>query len=221
MTEPEQRPWLSTGFGRAVFGGDPDDRGDVGFAVVQRGGRYRLDVGTLAGVTEGARIAVYGADPVIFPALNSYEDRVARLGELRIESATRAESTGVAVASMTLPAAARGAVAPGADVRLTVAVNPHDDEVVAALQPSPFVQVTDDVTHADLACRRDEGRFLADDVHGPDLDRPHFPQIPHGAPGLVVAWSTTTSTAPRCAGAACSDLPNLLRLSLPAAIVRS
>ena len=50
---PYQRPWLSTGYGRAVFGGDPDDRGDVGFAVAQHGDRYRLDVGALAGMAGG------------------------------------------------------------------------------------------------------------------------------------------------------------------------
>ena len=85
----QQRPWLSAGFGRAVFGGDPDDAGDVGFAVTQRGERYHLDVGTLAGVTEGARIGVYGPDPVTFPPLGSPTDLAARLGELRVQSATR------------------------------------------------------------------------------------------------------------------------------------
>jgi hypothetical protein len=215
---PEQRPWLSTGFGRAVFGGDPDDRGDVGFAVVQNGDRYRLDVGTLADVTEGARVAVYGAVPATFPPLNSREDRMARVGELRIESATRAESTGIAVAPITLPAAARGRlVAPGADVRLAVVVLPHDDDVVAALHPSPFVQVTDDVGHADLVLRRREpGWFLTDDLHGPDPDHPRFPPVPHGRPDIMrsVVEHYYRYRAPLRLAGSCRDLPDLLRLSL-------
>jgi hypothetical protein len=215
---PQQRPWLSTGFGRAVFGGDPDDRGDVGFAVVRRGDRYELDVGTLAGVTEGARIAVYGPTPVVFPALNSPDDRAARVGELRIESATRAGSTGVPVAPMTLPAAARGRlVAPGVDARLAVALHPHVAEVAAALQASPFVQVTDDARHADLELhRRSEGWFLADDLHGPEPDRPQFPPIPHGRPDLTrsVVEHYYRYRAPVRLANACRDLPTLLRISV-------
>jgi hypothetical protein len=215
---PHQRPWLSAGFGRAVFGGDRDDRGDVGFAVVRRGDRYELDVGTLAGVTEGARIAVYGADPVTFPSLNSPDDRATRVGELRIESATRAGSTGVPVAPMALPEGARGRlVAPGANAQLAVALQPHVEEVAAALRASPFVWVTDDVRHADLKLhRRIEGWFMADDLHGPDPDCPRFPPIPHGRPDILcaVVEHYYRYGAPLRLARACRDLPTLLRLSL-------
>lgn len=216
---PQQRPWLSAGFGRAVFGGDPGDGGDTGFAVRQYGDRYRLDVGTLAGVTQGARIGVYGPDPVTFPPLGSAVDRVARLGEVRIQSATAANSIGAAVTRMILPDAARGRlVAPGANVRLAVAFQPTVDETAAAvLGGSPFVQVVDDLRHADLTlCLRSEGWFLVDETFGYDQDRPRFPPVPYGLPEILrkVVEHYYRYRAPLRLASACRDLPMLLRLSL-------
>ena len=215
----QQRPWLSAGFGRAVFGGDPGDGGDVGFAVVQRGDRYHLDVGTLAGVTQGAQIGVYGPDPVTFPPLGNPADRRTRLGELRIQSASRAGSTGTPVAPMTLPDAARGRlVSPGADARLAVALQPSVDETAAAaLSGSSFVQVVDDVRHADLELhRRSEGWVLADDIFGYDPGRPRFPPVPHGRPDILraVVEHYYRYRAPLRLASACRDLPMLLGLSL-------
>jgi hypothetical protein len=216
---PRQRPWLSAGFGRAVFGGDPDDRGDVGFAVTQHGDRYRLDVGTVAGVTEGARIGVYGPDPVTFPPLNSLADRAARLGELRIQSATRADSTGIPVTPFNLPDAARARlVVPGADARLAVTLHPSADEAAAAaVRSSPFVQLVHDVRHADLELHhRSEGWFLADDIFGYDPGRPRFPAVPHGHPDILrtVVEHYYRYRAPLRMASACRDLPTLLGLSL-------
>jgi hypothetical protein len=70
----------------------------------------------------------------------------------------------------------------------------------AALQSSPFIQMTDDVDHADLALhRRDEGWYLADDVHGSDPNRP-------------VSAGPARSTQPRALGRGA-----LLPLQRPAA----
>jgi hypothetical protein len=217
---PQQRPWLSTGFGRSVFGGDPEDGGDVGFAITERGGgRYRLDVGTLGGVTEGARIGVYGPSPVTFPPLGSPADHAARLGELRIQSAIAAESIGTSVSPMILPDAARGRlVAPGGDVRLAVAFQPTADEPTAAvLSRSPFVQVISDVRHADLTLHlQSEGWFLADEIFGFDRDRPRFPPVPEGYPQLLreVVEHYYRYSAPLRLASACRDLPMLLGISL-------
>ncbi|MGY1670336.1 caspase family protein [Geodermatophilus sp. SYSU D00710] len=215
---PQQRPWLSTGFARAVFGGDPDDRGDVGFAVRRHGDRFQLDVGTLAGVTEGARIAVYGPEPVTFAPLGSPADRGARLGELRVDSATWASCSGTPVAPFTLPEAARGRlVAPGTDARLTVSLRPHVDEAAAALGESPFIQVVDDAHHADLELhRRPEGWILADDLHGDDPDGPRFPPVPdrHGDLLRPITEHYYRYSAPLRLAHACRDLPRMLQLSV-------
>ena len=85
---PRQNPWLCGSFGRRVFGIGGDDEGDPGFAVSVVGDRYRLDAGTLAGVTEEAEIAVYGAMPPAFPPLGGPEDLAARKGLLRVIRAT-------------------------------------------------------------------------------------------------------------------------------------
>jgi len=215
---PRQQPWLSTGFGRTVFGGDAEDGGDTGFAVVQHGDRYELDVGTLAGVTEGARLAVYGPDPVAFPELDTAADQAARVGEVRVESAARVACTAVPVAAFTLPEAARGRlVAPGADAKLAVVLQPQDDDVAAALHASAFVQLVSDAREADLELHRlSEGWALADDLHGLGPGDCRFPLVPHSQPDLLraVVELYYRYRAPLRMAHACRDLPTLLRLAL-------
>ncbi len=216
---PQQRPWLSAGLGRAVFGGDPDDQGDTGFAVKAHDGRYAVDAGTLAGVTPGARVAVYGAGPVRFPLLDSIEDRAARIGELRIESAGRAAATGGSLLPMTLPAAARGRlVAPGDDARIRVCLaSGADDATAAELSRSPFVELTDHLRHADLELHLEPaGWILADDLYGPGTGRPRFPAVPPGRPGVLrsVVEHYYRYRAPLRLAHACHDLPRLLQLSV-------
>jgi hypothetical protein len=219
---PEQRPWLSTGFARTVFGGDTDDNGDTGFAVVQHGDRYELDVGSLAGVTTGARLAIYGPDPVTFPALGSAADQAARKGTVLVESAARAACTATPEAPFALPEAARGRlVAPGVDAKLAVVlVSPDaaaDNDVAAALRESPFVELVSDTREADLELHRlSAGWALADDLHGPGPSDPHFPLVPHGRPDLLreVVELYYRYRAPLRMANACRDLPTLLRLAL-------
>lgn len=215
---PQQRPWLSTGFGRTVFGGDAKDGGDTGFAVVQHGDRYQLDVGTLAGVTEGARLAVYGPQPVTFPDLDCAADQAARVGELRVESATRAGCTATPIAAFSLPDAARGRlVAPGDDAKLAVLLKPHVDDVAAVLHASAFVQLVSDAHQADLELHRlTEGWALADDLHGLDPGDPRLPLIPPSQPDLLRAVLELyyRYRAPLRMAQACRDLPTLMRLAL-------
>jgi len=216
---PQQRPWLSAGFGRRVFGGDPHDGSDVGFAVVRAGDGYQLDVGTLAGVTHGARIAVYGPEPATFPPLGTLADRAARRGELRVRSATRTGAVAVPVGPVAFPEAARARlVAPGADARITVWLEvAADPTAVAALTASPFVQLTGDARHADLRLHhRPRGWVLADDVFGDGAGRPCFPTVPHGCPDLLraVVEHYYRYRAPLRLASACRDLPTLLGVSL-------
>ena len=201
-----------------MFGGDPDDRGDAGFSIRRHGNTYQLNAGTLAGVTEGARIAVYSPEPAVFPPLGSAADRTARVGELRIASADRAGSTGVPVGSLVLPDAARGRLAaPGADTTLAVFLQPHDDEIADALRESPFLRLTDDPRQADLELhRREEGWFLADDLYGSGPGSPRLPRVLHGRPDILrtVVEHYYRYRAPLRLAHACRDLPTLLRISL-------
>jgi hypothetical protein len=119
-----QSPWLTGTFGRRVFGFGPDDDADPGFAIVQVPSGYRVDVGTLAGVTVGAEIGVYGPDPPVFPRLGSPEDSAVRKGTIRVTSAERSDCTGAAVKPFVLPEAPRGRlVSAGEASRLRVALS--------------------------------------------------------------------------------------------------
>ena len=100
---PRQSPWLSGRFGRRVFGFGPDDDTDPGYAVAQVSGGYRVDAGSLAGITVDAEIGVYAADPPAFPPLDSSEDLVARNGTIRVVRAERASSEAVATVPFVLP----------------------------------------------------------------------------------------------------------------------
>ena len=138
---PRQSPWLSGRFGRRVFGFGPDDDTDPGYAVVQVPAGYRVDAGSLAGVTVDAEIGVYGADPPVFPPLDSGEDLAARKGTIRVVRAERASSEAVAVTPFVLPEAPRGRlVRSGRDACLRVALAPNDAHLAAQLATSPLIR---------------------------------------------------------------------------------
>lgn len=81
-----QHASLTGSYARRVFGGPPTD-GDTGYGVTRLNYTYTLDAGALFGVTEGAKVAVYGIEPPSFPPLGS----PARLG-LLVRGAPRAKS---------------------------------------------------------------------------------------------------------------------------------
>ncbi len=71
---PSQHLWMSGSYARAVLAGPPAD-GDAGFLVTRAAADdYLIDAGTLADVGEGAKLAVYGDRPQLFPPLGSPED---------------------------------------------------------------------------------------------------------------------------------------------------
>ncbi|HET9626622.1 MAG TPA: caspase family protein, partial [Kofleriaceae bacterium] len=68
-----QHPWMAGNPARRVFGGPPV-HGDAGVPVARAGDAYTVEAGTLAGVTRGAELAVYGHQPAYFPALGAARD---------------------------------------------------------------------------------------------------------------------------------------------------
>lgn len=153
---------------RAVFGGPPT-RGDAGIPVSRSKDSYRLAVGTLAGVTDGAKLAVYGAQPAYFPRLDSEEDRKARVGVLHVTHATRASATArAAEAPFELPAGARARlVEPGVNERLRCAVIPRNPTLEAQLARAPLLEVVEDPVEAQVRLEHRNGRwFVTDTVHG-------------------------------------------------------
>jgi hypothetical protein len=217
---PRQNPWLSGSFGRRVFGFGGDEDGDPGYAVAPIGDKYRLDVGTLAGVTEEAEVAVYGATPLVFPPLNSGDDLAARKGLLRVSRADRSTCEAVAVTPFALPDGARGRLCKaGRAARLRVALEPHDAALAAALAESPFVElVAGGAAELTLQRRSDGAWALADDVHGAGevSGEPLLAAIP--ADRLNVARAVVEHyhayALPLRMARACRDLPGLLRLWL-------
>jgi hypothetical protein len=217
---PRQSPWLSGRFGRRVFGFGPDDDTDPGYAVVKAPAGYRVDAGSLAGVTVDAEIGVYGADPPAFPPLASGEDLAARKGTIRVVRAERASSEAVATAPFVLPEAPRGRlVRSGRDARLRVALAPNDARLAAQLAASPLIELAEpEQAELTLARRADGGWAMVDDVHGTgqNADEPVLAVIP--ADRLDMARAAVEHyhaySAPLRLARACRDLPSLLRLWL-------
>ena len=217
---PRQSPWLSGRFGRRVFGFGPDDDTDPGYAVAQVPTGYRVDAGSLAGVTVDAEIGVYAADPPAFPPLDSGEDLAARKGTIRVVLAERASSEAVAVTPFVLPEVPRGRlVRSGRDARLRVALMPVDDGLAAQLAASPLIErVEPEQAELTLARRADGGWALGDDVHGSGqtAGEPVLAVIP--ADRLNTARAAVEHyhaySAPLRMARACRDLPSLLRLWL-------
>jgi hypothetical protein len=219
QANPRQTPWLSGGIGRRLFGFGPDQEGDFGFAVTPVGCHYRLNVGTLAGVTEEAEIAVYGATPPAFPPLDSADDLAARKGVLRVSRADRSTCEALAVTPFVLPDGARGRLCKaGRSSRLRVALVPPNDALAAELTASSLVEWVTSDAELTLMQRSDSVWALTDDVHGTGevAGEPVLATIPPGwlqVTRAVVEHYYAYLTPLRMARA-CLDLPRLLRLWL-------
>jgi hypothetical protein len=218
QANPHQSPWLSGNFGRRVFGFGPDEDTDPGFAIVQVPSGYRVDAGTLAGVTPDAEIGVYGAQPAALPPLGSPDDLQARSGIIRVTRAEPSACEGIAVAPFILPEAARGRlVRAGPVARLRVAVAPEDPGLAATISRSSLIELVErHNAELTLTRRPDRGWALTDDVHGAgeDPDEPMLAVIPPGrldAARAVVEHYHGYVTPLRMARA-CNDLPSMLRL---------
>ncbi|HEY0553769.1 MAG TPA: caspase family protein, partial [Thermoanaerobaculia bacterium] len=175
-----QHPQLVGRWERSLFGGPWTPR-DGGYVVRQKGDRFRIEAGTLVGLSEGAEVAVYGPEPDLFPALGSPEDSKARIGLLRVESADRSFCTAASAnGSLNLPAAARGRlVNAGKPDRLTASVEPFDPDLVKRVEARNVVAVRTGQPEAEAFLRRDEKGWLhlGDQLHGDGRDPQRPPLV--------------------------------------------
>jgi len=163
---PGQHPRLIGSLARGVFSGAPVD-GDPGFALARTGGdAYLVHAGSLAGITTGAVVAVYGESTARFAPLDSPGDRAARLGVIRVASATPASAVASADTPFELPRGARGRlVRAGAPARLACSIVPPHAAVLRSLRASPLLEV---VAHAAVKLVQVGGRWLlGDGLHAP------------------------------------------------------
>ena len=166
-----QTPMMTGQAGRAVFGGPPVD-GNPGIPVSRDGDRYRIAAGTLADVTEGAELAIYGELPRSFPPLGSDADLQARCGLVRVASATPATAIATAVAPFVWPVGARARLVKAADkARLRYAVTPGHPEIQIA--DSPLLERVDSLAAAAARLElRGDSLLLTDDEHTLAPDAP-------------------------------------------------
>lgn len=167
---PWQHLWMPGNAGRAVFGGPPVE-GDAGIPVRRTRDGYRIEAGTLASITPGAMIAVYGEQPAFFPR----DVNTDRVGVLRVTDAKRAFATAEAVdAPFDLPPGARGRVIKaGTGARMRCGIKPRDPAIEAQLAGSDLLDLAPVGEEAPVRLERIDGQWsLTDDKHGPGTDRP-------------------------------------------------
>ena len=220
---PSQHPWMTGGLARAWLGGPPND-GDVGFGLVRtpdKPNEYVVRAGTVAGITPGARIAVYDDQPAKFPRLGSDDDVRARFSTVLLEVTDANPSQATARAEgepFDLPSGARGRlVQAGESERLPCAVVPEDSAVVDALAASDLLRVTNDVEALARLEQRDDDWVLTDDVHGARPGDPVLARL--GSQEVVAEARRVMEHYVRYAGPLrmakrCIDLPGALRLTL-------
>jgi hypothetical protein len=137
-----QHPWLIGRSERKVFGGSWEKM-DTGFrAMARRDGEYEVGAGSLMNVTVGAEIAVYGAAPLLFPAVGSPKDLP--VGRLVVISTTPSRAVARLVGEgFPLPEGARGRlVKPGESRHLRVSIKPPDEKLAVQLAESPLLAIT-------------------------------------------------------------------------------
>jgi caspase domain-containing protein len=173
---PAQHPRMAGKAARAVFAGPPVQH-DPGIPVSQAGPSsgppFRIAAGTLANITTGAVLAVYGDQPLQFPPMGSAEDQRARIGLVQVTAADLATATGVPQGlPFELPPGARGRlIAAGEAARLRCAVIPRNAQLEAQLRASPLLHVVSPGEGRDVALEFSRQRwFVTDNLysHGPD-----------------------------------------------------
>lgn len=172
---PAQHVWMSGNAGRAVLAGPPVDADPGLWVTAGESGEFRVAAGTLAGVTPGARIAIYGERPPRFPPVGSGRDLAARLPTLlQVVTAERATATARAERQpFTLPPGARGRmVRAGANERLRVAMRPHHAQLARALARSRLLELTDSRSAQVRLHRRQAAWAVTDELHAGTADSP-------------------------------------------------
>lgn len=171
---PLQQPWMAGNRAREVFGGPPVND-DPGFDVTRTEDGYRIEAGTLADVTRGAVLAIYGDKPKTFGDLNSEQDRAARIGRLRVTEAQADHATANVVGpGFELPPGARARIIEAGEAApLRVSVSPSNKQLEAKLGASPLLAIARRSTRADVWLEQvGKQWFVTDDVHGTGVDGP-------------------------------------------------
>jgi hypothetical protein len=216
-----QHPQLIGRGERLLFGG-PWTWRDPGYVIRQDGERFRIEAGTLTGLSEGAEVAVYGPEPDRFPALDSSLDRSSRIGLLRVDRADRSSCTAVSAnGGLRLPPGARGRlVRAGQPDRLTVALEPFDPRLAARLEARGIAAVPPGTQGIEACLHRDaKGRFhLGDEIYGDGRtpSRPPLASFTEEHPDTleaVLGHYARYRQALRLPSR-CTDLPGALRVEL-------
>jgi hypothetical protein len=183
---PGQSPILLGRRERRLFGG-PFRRQDPGYPILREGTKYRLLAGTMAGLTEDARVAVYGPTPDFFPPLNSAEDVQARIGVVRVDSATPSSCTAVGP-ELPLVEGARGRLlTPGRPEALVVGLEPYDAELAKWLEGDrwmhvvPAAKAASEIEEALVGTDASGMRWIGDEIYGPrggDDGEPPLVRVP-------------------------------------------
>jgi caspase domain-containing protein len=215
---PRQHLWMAGNPARGVLAGPPLD-GDPGLSVTRTDATYRVAAGTLAGVTPGAVIAIYGDRPSHFPRLDSHADHRARAGGLlRVTGADRAAATAEAQgAAFELPPGARGRlVALGAAERLRCALVPDHDALAAQLGASPLLELVEPSRAQVQLTRAGDHWVLTDDVHGALAGEPPLFAVAPEALGRVrlLLEHYHAYALPLRMAACATDLPGGLELGV-------
>lgn len=216
-----QHPQLIGRGERLLFGG-PWTWRDPGYVIRPDGDRFRIEAGTLTGLSEGAEVAVYGPEPDRFPDLGSPQDRSSRIGLLRVDSADRSSCTAVAAnGGLRLPPGARGRlVKAGTPDRLTVSLEPFDPRLAARLEARGIAAVPPGAPGIEAYLYRDaNGRFhLGDEIYGDGRNpaRPPLASFTEDHPDTLEAvlghyarYRQVLRLPSRC-----SDLPGALQVEL-------
>ena len=225
-----QHVWMTGSEARAVIGGPRVDA-DMGLTIKRTGpNTYAVDAGALAGLTKGAKVAIYKPTPPHFPPLGSPEDTQARFTDvlLEVSEATRSSATATAKGSpFDLAPGTRGRlVEPGSPDRLRCAVVADKDttadtlakrdEIARALAESPLLEVVDEGQAQALLKKQDGTWVLADDIHGAKLGYPVLCRL--NADQLDLAARVMEQYfyywLPLRMAISCKDLPGALQINL-------
>ncbi len=220
---PLQHLWMAGSKRRAVLAGPRAD-GDAGLTVTRpdpNKNEYTIAAGTLAAVTKGAQLAVYGLNPAFFSPLDSPKDNQERHSQVLLEvtDTQLARATAKALgAPFDLPEGARARlVKVGKPARLRCAVVPPCTAVVADLAKSPLLEVVD-YAQAPVRLRRRTSADiwdLVDEVHGVGTAPPLFSLLPDQLDlARTVMEQYFYYALPLRMAHACPDLDGGLQLSL-------
>jgi len=171
---PAQHPRMAGNAARAVFAGPPVEHA-AGIPVSRDRRGFRIAAGTLADVTKGAVLAVYGDETRQFPPVGSEGDRRARIGLVKVTDAEVATATAVTEGRpFELPPGARGRlIGAGQAARLRCAVIPHHSAVETQLRASPLLHVVAPHEGPDVRLEHRDGRwYVTDELYSTGFDRP-------------------------------------------------